>query len=139
MKTRKKLPDHRLPEEKVDLDKFRVRHGEPQVGDQPDEVTGRGKGGTAVGPRSPECLARAVKDPSTGKTRYFVRFVNEGQYAGRMMNPFDENYSTRGGDFSAAGLTGFRPVTKLAHDQYVRFLSSGNPAHLRQAEREANP
>jgi hypothetical protein len=126
----------RTNREEVDLKKFEVNHG-PHGEVQSVELAGYSFRGLPIdNPEAPECLCKKAKDPGTGTSRYFVKFVMAGSNAGNMIDPNDETDLKRRGDWTAAGHFGFRPVSQLAFDLYLKFLQTGNQAWRRQASRE---
>lgn len=127
----------RKPREEVDVDRFRVRHNDPTLGNDLTESIGYGIDGVVLSDTElPACLAKWVKQLGTGTTRYFVKFSNIGPTAGSMVNPDEETDLVRRGDWTANGRYSFRPVTKLAFDLYLKFLKSRNRAYILQASRE---
>lgn len=130
----------REPRENIDLEQFRVDHNAPMLAGDRTETVGYGMDGLILyDPEVPACLAKWVKDDTTGTNRYYVKFSNVGPTAGSMVDPAEEGDLGRRGDWTANGRYSFRPVTKLAFDLYCKFLKTGSRAYLRQAAREVTP
>jgi len=104
-------------------------------------IVGYADKGKHVDVNSKECLAKAVTTPeAAGDTKYFIKRATMGAEAGRIFNPHSPNFSDYGSNrfWSEIGRAQyeFKPATKAAFELYLHFLTTGNLASLRQAERE---
>ena len=125
------------PREQVDVEKFKVRHGEPQLAGDQTQTDAWDKNGLAMeNPDAPDCLAKRVFDHGTRTARYFAKVGTAGPLAGRLVNPAEANDLGQPADWSSSGRYVFRPLTREGYDFYLRFLRTGNTNYLHQAERE---
>ena len=118
---------------------FRPDPNKPDVVNGAVEVTAYGLGGKEVDVDSSEALAKKSFDPATGVTRYWLKRATAGPDAGRLYNPqsptFNADAAKRVRNDMGRGQYEFRKATAEAFELYLRFLVTGNPTHIRQAER----
>lgn len=88
----------------------------------------------------PGSIAKLSVDSENKSEKHFVKFATTGRDAGHMFDPHSPNFDKTKLEafYEQFGRSHyeFRKVSKAAFDAYMRFLESGNPLHLRHAERE---
>lgn len=104
----------------------------PKADDKPAAASAVAWGGGEVPADDPNAQAKAVRDATTGLTKYFVKKATQGVNANQMYNP-------TGLLFNAAAVARdryeWKPVSQAAYDHYIRFLTTKNPLFLKHAER----
>lgn len=118
---------------------FVIDHGQNQVVDGEVEIIGYGPGGKVLPVTAVECLARKSFDPATGVYRFWLKRATAGPEQGTLYNPhspmFEKASTQRVYSHLGRGQYEFFKVSQEAFDSYLMFLKTGNPIHLRQAER----
>jgi hypothetical protein len=126
----------RVPEEPVDLEKFRLNPNKPILGgdEAPKTVSYDPDGHEVADSDSPSCLCKKARYLS-GLVRYWVKFAAEGPNRGLLVDPDEESDGGRKTRWTARGWYEFRAVSEAVFDFYLRFLQTKNRGYLRQAER----
>lgn len=99
-------------------------------------MTGYDAAGSELAAGEPACVAKSSFNPDTKRTRFWVKAATYGRESGSFFNPCEHSLGGRGNSRTSRPEFDWRTVTPAAFDMYIKFLRSGNPAHLRQAERE---
>lgn len=117
--------------EEVDVSQFMTQPAESKA-KTVGNTYGYAAGGVQVERDAKGCLAYAAG------TRRFVMTGTHGLRAGRFFNPAEDDAGEIAEVSRASGRKKFefRLVSDSTYELYVRFLSSGNPSYLLQAERE---
>ncbi len=103
-----------------------------------DVVTGYGPRGKKVEPDSAECCAKEILHSHGGRS-YFVKHGTAGADATHMLHP-DNAFAEDNLQYKFERRIGkkhfeFKRVNEIAFNFYIKFLFTGNPSWLRQAER----
>lgn len=117
----------------------RIRPGAADLVGGPVEVTAYAWGGKEVPPDGPLALAKECLDPATGRRSHWLKRATVGRESGMLYNPQSPNFDARAAG-AAHGPSGrdryeYRRATPEAFALYLRFLATGNPTNLRNAER----
>jgi len=101
-------------------------------------------GGGEENPDSPDCLAKEVKDEvldggDAASPTYWLKTGTVGAECGKLFDPNGVLHQP-GSESKAAARLGknryeFKRVSREKFETYLRFLKTGNPLHLRFAER----
>ena len=87
----------------------------------------------------PTCLAKETFDAETGHARYYVKVATSGDNAGHMYNPQSPTaapHELKRVDMALGrGRYEFKKTTLDSFNLYVKFLSGGNIADYRHADR----
>jgi hypothetical protein len=86
------------------------------------------------------CVAKSCTDPISGNARYWVRRGATGAGAGLLYDPHSVYAATGSSPENAYARAGhpsylWRPATRECFEQYLLYLRTKNPIHLRHAER----
>lgn len=94
--------------------------------------------GDIIEPDDNRCVARKITNPATGKSRFFVRYVIAGRRSGHMFDKDKDDVELLKSNRPRQGQSPyqFKEVLRQAFDYYMEFLSTGNNAFVRRAERE---
>src|SRR4051812_18149125 len=102
----------RQPEEKVDLNRFRVRPDKPILASEDERTVCYGRHGQQLAVDDDrDCFCKTEQSPATGRIVYLVRFGLAGVSYGQPADPTDDE--NRENTFE------FRKVPKPAFDAYL--------------------
>ncbi len=120
-------------------DDFRVNPTEPDREIPEWESVGYTYDGKQCDPDYQLCCAKAIKDNESGNTKYYVKYAMNGPNAGSLLNRnsplFTVGDDTRKQTSAGRNRYEFKKVNEEAYLSYLRYLKSGNEAHLRIAQR----
>lgn len=94
--------------------------------------------GNPVDPADPSCVARLARTTQGHRVRRWVKVATRGADAGHFYNPnpnLDRPVRPDARHADGTALYVWRPVAGPNFESYLRFLHTGNLAHLRLAER----
>ena len=103
------------------------------------ETTGYGLGGFEIDPNCDDALAKVVTDKKTGRSSYWLKRATSGPDSGNLFNPQSPTFNAQAAKrFHSAMNRGqyvYRKASKDSFELYLKFLQTGNPLNLRNAER----